>query len=77
MDDVIPGRDGPEEVEDFEKESVEIGPLRWELSFLLLRQSWILTIERCSWVFRISTDRDLKHHKMHCAWDGVSIVWLA
>ena len=29
--------------------------------------SWILTVERCRWVFQISTDRDLKHHKMHRA----------
>ena len=42
----------------------------------------ILTVERCSWVFRISTDRDLWHHKMRCAlgWSQnsmVSIVSLA
>ena len=27
--------------------------------------SWILTVERYCWVFRISTDRDLKDHNMH------------
>ena len=32
---------------------------------------------RCSWVFRISTDRDLKHHEMcQTLGGGVSIVWL-
>ena len=41
------------EFEDFEKVSVE---------------SYILTAEKCSWVFRISTDRDLKHHKMRRVW---------
>ena len=45
-------------------------------------EGWILTVERCSWVFRISTDRDLKHHKMRrmLGWGQysvVSIVWLA
>ena len=36
-----------------------------ELSSLSL--SWELDLARwrCSWVFRISTDRDLKHHKMN------------
>ena len=29
--------------------------------------SWILTVERCNCVFRIATDRNLKHNKMHPA----------
>ena len=33
MDDVMPRRDGPDKFEDFEKESVEIGPLKRELDF--------------------------------------------
>ena len=43
----------------------------WELDF----NHW-----RCSWIFRISTDRDLKYHGMNSALVGsdwmVSIVWL-
>ena len=35
------------------------------LSFCHTVKSW-----RCSWVFRISTDRYLKHHKMHRALVG-------
>ena len=31
-------------------------------------ESWIRTVERCIWVFRISTDRDLRHHKMRRVW---------
>ena len=31
VDDIMPRRDGPENLKNFEKESVEIGPLRWEL----------------------------------------------
>ena len=40
------------------------------------RFSWELDLGhwRGSWVFRISTDRDLKHHKMRCALGMVSIV---
>ena len=34
VDDVMPGRDGPE---DFEKESVDIGPWRQRIEFLPLR----------------------------------------
>ena len=39
-------------------------------------ESWILTVERCSWVFRISTNWDLKHHQMHCVlgWGQHSMV---
>ena len=45
-------------------------------------ESWIWTVERCSRVLQISTDRDLKHHKMCRTWGWsphsiVSIVWLA
>ena len=37
-------------------------------------------VATCGWVFRISTGRDLKHHKMQGAWGWVgelSIAWLA
>ena len=42
----------------------DIGPRRQIVEFLPL--SWVLDLSRwrCSWVFRITTDRDLKHHKM-------------
>ena len=58
IDDVMPGRDDPENLR------------------ILKRRSWILTVEICSWVFRISTDRDLKHHKMHreLGWGQHSMV---
>ena len=46
--------------EDFEKRQLRLD--NWG-------ERWILTAERCSWVFRISTDRDLKNHKMHRAWE--------
>ena len=49
-------------------ESVEIALLRQEIGFWPLNgYSFILTVERCIWVFRISTDRDLKRHKMRRA----------
>ena len=56
VEDVIPGRDGPENLR------------------ILKRRSWILTVERCSLVFRVSTDRDLKHHKVRHAL-GVGSAW--
>ena len=48
----------------FWKEAVEIEPWRQRVEFLPLRH-WIefSTVEACGWVFRISTDRDLRHHK--------------
>ena len=33
-----------------------------------------MTVEICSWDFRISTDRDLKHHKMRHTLEMVSIA---
>ena len=45
------------EYEDFEEESVE------KLRLDHWGESWILTVERCSWVFQISNNRDLKYHK--------------
>ena len=45
----------------------ELSSFRWGIELDLVR--W-----RCSWVFLISTDRDLKHHKMRRALGMVSIV---
>ena len=58
---------------EFEKEAV--GSWDWTIE---LRQfsschwgeSWILTVKKCSWDFRISTDRIFKHHKMRRAFVG-------
>ena len=54
------------EFEDFKKKVVEIEPLKTRVEFS--------TVETCSWVFQISTDRDLKHHKTRRALGMVSIV---
>ena len=54
------------EFEVFEKTSVEYSAV--EIWILTVEEVELdLAVERCSWVFRISTDRDLKHHKMHRA----------
>ena len=56
------------EFDDFEKESVEGRDRTMEA------ENWVLC--RCGggWDFRISTDRDLKHHKMRRSLGMVSIV---
>ena len=48
----------PENARTLKRVSCELNLCRW----------------RCSWVFRISTDRDLRHLKMRRAWDAVNIV---
>ena len=58
--------------EDFEKESFE--SLGWSIEARVGYSaigSWILIVESRSWDFRISTDRDLKYHKMRRTWGGV------
>ena len=64
---------------------VDIGPCRLTVEFSVIEAeswSWELDFEywRCSGFFRMSTDRDLKHHGMHSAFAGsdriTSIVWL-
>ena len=59
----MPGRDGPENLGILKKSQLKLD--RWG-------ESWIFyhwgRVERCSWVFRISTDRYLKHHKMRSMW---------
>ena len=65
------------EFEDFEKESVkklrlddgsrELSSCCWDIYLDL--GHW-----RCSWVFFIFTDRDLKHRKMCCVFGMISIV---
>ena len=58
VDHIVPGRDGPENLRILKKNQLWLDHGG---------DYWILTVERCSWVFRISTDRDLKHHKMRRA----------
>ena len=53
------------ECEDFEKSQLRLEHGGRELSFCHWDESWSLTVERRSWIFRISTDRDLKHQKIH------------
>ena len=53
---------------------VEIGPWRLRIVFLPLGQELDLGCWRGSWVFRISTDRDLRHRKMHRVLGLVNIV---
>ena len=72
------------EFEDFEKESVEIGPLKQTVEIGPLRQELASSaVEACGQVLQISTDRDLKHleiyhHTLGMGSDSmVSIVWLA
>ena len=72
VDDVMPGRDGPENLRILRKIQlkVDIGPCR--------QTSWVL----CHWGienwggldFRISIDRNLKHHKMRRSLGMVNIV---
>ena len=66
VDGVMAGRDGPENLRILKSVCWDwtIGRKVWFSDI----ESWILTVERCSCDFRISTDRDLKHHKMRCAW---------
>ena len=57
---------------------VEIGPWKQKVGFLPLgHRVEFSTVEACSWVFRISTDWDFKHHKMNCSLKWGQIVWLA
>ena len=64
VDDVMPRGDGPENLRILKKSQLRLD--HWG-------ESWILTVERCScfFFFRFSTDRDLRHHKMHrtLGWD--------
>ena len=60
----------------WKKESVESWTIKARVACSAMG-SWIWTVERCSWDFRISIDRDLKHHKMRHAWGWSQIVWLA
>ena len=69
VDDIMPGRDGPENLR-------ILKPVSWDWTIEVRVGFW------CSWVFRISTDIDLKHHKIRPAlgWGQhsiFSIVWLA
>ena len=58
VDDIMPRRDGPENLRILRKRQLRV-------EFLPLRQRFeFSTIDRFSWVFWISIDRDLKHHKM-------------
>ena len=58
------------EFDDFEK--CQLDSDHWKMS-------WILTVERCSWDFRISTDRDFKHHKIcrTLGWGQQSMIRIA
>ena len=61
------------EFKDFEKEragKLTLDHGGWEVSFLPLSWELRLTVERCSCNFRISTDWDPKHRKMHRALVG-------
>ena len=62
------------EFEDFERESwmLTLDHAGWKLSSCHWVGSWELDFDlwRCSWVFRISTDRDLKHHGMRSMFVG-------
>ena len=62
--------DGPENLQILKKSQLRLDQGGRQLSFCHWGESWILTVERCSWDFRISTDRDLKHHGMRRAFVG-------
>ena len=62
MDDVMPGRDGPENLRILKK------------SQLRRQRVGSSAIEACGQVLQIYTDRDLKHPKMRRVLGGVCIV---
>ena len=79
----MPGRDGPENLKILKKSllKVDIGPWRQRIEFLPLRHRVeFLRLKDEAEFLWISTNRDLKHDKMHrtcVGWDSmVSIVWL-
>ena len=77
VDDLMPGRDGPENLRILKIESVE--KLRLDHGGGKLTScGWRIELDlgrwRCSWGFRISTNRDLKHHKMLRTLGMVSII---
>ena len=75
VDDVIPGKDGPEKLRILKKSQLRLD--NWveklrldhkgrQLSFLPLEQRVVFSnVEDVIEVLQISTDRDLRHHKMH------------
>ena len=75
VDDVLPGKYGPVNLRILKKSHlrVENGSWRQIVEFLpLTHRVEFSTVEACSWDFRISTVRDLKHHGIRSAF-----VWSA
>ena len=68
MVDVVPGRDGPENVKILERQVVEFRPLERAVVFfnLIKANQFGSRPAEMSW--------DLRHHKMNRAWGGVSKV---
>ena len=69
--DVIPGRDGPENLRILKRQVVEVRPLMRAVGFFGSEKQISLGLDRQRWVEILNTTR--------CAarWGGVSIVWLA
>ena len=70
VDDIMPRRDGPENLRILKRRQLGIQPLKDVIGFS--------TIEACGRVLQISTDRDIKHHKIHSVlgWGQHSMVSL-